>query len=151
MTKVKKGKLFFSGCEWQQGWRSEIRLGFSWLQFLLLPPVEDDADDVPLVLLHVLHQPLLAGGLEATDAAAEEQHAVLCSANGGGSRGRLWLSVTVEQQQRWRRHILLPRLWSRTVFAANWGLTRLRHRVHDGWRREEVPSWWSANNLWSFR
>lgn len=32
----------------------EARLGFC----LLLLLVEDDADDVPLVLLHVLHQPL---------------------------------------------------------------------------------------------
>lgn len=61
-------------CEW---WRYDnvsvccLRL----CSLLLL--VQDDADDVALVLLHVLHQPLLAGGLKATDAAAEQQHAVL--------------------------------------------------------------------------
>lgn len=47
------------------------------LRLLLLFLVEDDADDVSFVLLHVLHEPLFAGGLEATDAAAEQQHAVL--------------------------------------------------------------------------
>lgn len=50
----------------------------AWLDFLLLLLfVEDDADDVSLVLLHVLHQPLFTGGLEATDTAAEQQHTVL--------------------------------------------------------------------------
>ena len=54
--------------------------------------VQDDADDVALVLLHVLHQALLARGLEAADAAAKEQHAVLhAGAVPGGrwARGRL--------------------------------------------------------------
>lgn len=48
-------------------------MGF-WLLLLL---VKDDADDVSLVLLHVIHQPLLTGGLKATDTAAEQEHTVL--------------------------------------------------------------------------
>ena len=61
------------------------------LLLLLLLFVQDDADDVALVLLHVLHQTLLARGLEAADAAAEEQHAVLHAwavPSGLGARGR---------------------------------------------------------------
>lgn len=50
---------------------------FCLLLLLLLLLVEDDADDVSLVLLHVLHQPLFTGGLEAADAATEQEHAVL--------------------------------------------------------------------------
>lgn len=58
----------------------------------LLLLVEDDADDVALVLLHVLHQTLLAGGLEAADTAAEQEDAVLhprAGARGGGLTGTL--------------------------------------------------------------
>lgn len=69
------------------------------LLLLLLLPAEDDADDVSLVLLHVLHQPLLADGLEAADTAAEKQHAVLCIADGGTGGACLWLSATVVQHQ----------------------------------------------------
>lgn len=35
-----------------------------------------DADEISLMLLHVLHQLLLTGGLKATDTAAEKQHAI---------------------------------------------------------------------------
>lgn len=48
-----------------------------WLLLLLLLLVEDDADDVSLVLFHVIHQPLFTGGLEAADTAAEQKHAIL--------------------------------------------------------------------------
>lgn len=39
--------------------------------------VQDDADNLPLMFFHVIQEALLAGRLEATDATAEEQHAVL--------------------------------------------------------------------------
>lgn len=61
----------------------EARLGSR----LLLLLVEDDADDVSLVLLHVLHQALFARGLEATDAAAEQKHAVFHARDGGLALG----------------------------------------------------------------
>lgn len=69
----------------------EARLGFR----LLLLFVEDDADDVSLVLLHVLHQALFARGLEATDAAAEQKHAVFHAGarDGGLTRVRLALGL----------------------------------------------------------
>lgn len=35
-----------------------------------------DADEISLMLLHVLHQLLFTGGLEATDTAAEKQHTI---------------------------------------------------------------------------
>lgn len=54
--------------------RARLRL------FVRVLTVEYDADEVTLVLLHVFHQPLLTGRLQATDAAAEEQHAVLHAA-----------------------------------------------------------------------
>lgn len=53
----------------------------------LLVFVEDDADEIALVLFHVLEQAVFAGGLEAADAAAEQQEAVL--------RGLLRLRVFV--------------------------------------------------------
>lgn len=39
--------------------------------------VQDDADNLPLMFFHVIQEALLAGRFEATDATAEEQHAVL--------------------------------------------------------------------------
>lgn len=42
----------------------------------LLLLAQYDADQISLVLLHVLHQLLFTGGLEATDTAAKEQHTV---------------------------------------------------------------------------
>lgn len=54
---------------------------------LLLLLVQDDADDVPLVILHVLHQMFFACGLEATDAAAEQEDAVFHSRSWNGSLG----------------------------------------------------------------
>lgn len=60
--------------------RSEVSL--CWLEScclsssLLLLLVQDDTDDVSLVILHVLHQMFFACGLEATDAAAEQENAV---------------------------------------------------------------------------
>lgn len=57
-----------------------------WRLLLLLFLVQDDADDVPLMLLHVLHQSLFARGFEAADAAAEEEHAVLHAGAGDGGR-----------------------------------------------------------------
>lgn len=96
-----KKTVLFSGCEGQQDQRSDSMCccRFSLLLLFLLLPAEDDADDVSLVLLHVLHQPLLADGLEAADTAAEKQHAVLCTTDGGTCGARLWLSVTVVQHQ----------------------------------------------------
>lgn len=74
----------------------EAWLGF-WLLLLLLL-VEDDADDVSLVLLHVLHQSLFTGGLEAADAAAEKEHAVFHAEawNGGLACARLALGLELE-------------------------------------------------------
>lgn len=54
------------------------------LLLLVVLLVEDDADDVSLVILHVLHQPLFTGGLKATDAAAEQKHAILHARTGDG-------------------------------------------------------------------
>lgn len=55
---------------------SQRRASLCWLVSLLFL-AQYDTDDVSFVLLHVLHELLFAGGLEAADAAAEEQHAVL--------------------------------------------------------------------------
>ena len=64
---------------------------------LLLLLVEDDADDVSLVLLHVLHQPLFTGGLIATDAATEQEHTVLhAGARDGGLAYRQALGLRVD-------------------------------------------------------
>lgn len=43
----------------------------------LLLLAQYDVDQISLMLLHVLHQLLFTGGLEATDTAAKEQHTVL--------------------------------------------------------------------------
>lgn len=77
---------------------------------LLLLLVEDDADDVSLVLLHVLHQPLFTGGLKATDAAAEQEHTVFHAGAGAGACAWLALGLRLEPCR------VLP-LWAR-------GLTR---------------------------
>lgn len=61
--------------------RVETRLSFR----LLLLLVQDDADDVSLVILHVLHQMLFACGLKATDAAAEQEDAVFHAGPWSGS------------------------------------------------------------------
>lgn len=109
-----------------QAQRSEVRLGFSLqLLLLLLLPAEDDADDVPLVLLHVLHQALLAGGLEPADAAAEKQHAILGAASRGAGGSCLWLSATVEQRRLLMLLLLLLLLWGAAGLSG--GLVRLHH------------------------
>lgn len=71
----------------------EACLGFC----LLLLFVEDDADDVSLVLLHVFHQSLFACGFEATDTAAEQEHAVFHGGAWSGGLARVWLRLKLHR------------------------------------------------------
>lgn len=45
------------------------------------------------MLLHVLHQSLFAGGLEAADAAAEQEHTVLHAGAWRGELARAWMAL----------------------------------------------------------
>lgn len=67
-----------------------------WLLLLLLLLIEDDADDVSLVLLHMLHQSLFTSGLKATDTAAEQEHTIFHA----GARNRelacAWMALGLE-------------------------------------------------------
>lgn len=85
--------------------RLEARLGFCLLLLLL---VEDDADDVSLVLLHVLHQPLFTCGLKATDTAAEQKHTVFHA--GARDRGLtcVWLALGLRLRVRLKPRRVLP-------------------------------------------
>lgn len=81
-------------------------MGF-WLLLLL---VKDDADDVSLVLLHVLHQPLFTGGLKATDTAAEQEHTVFHAGARDRGLARAGLALGLELRR------VLP--------LGAWGFTR---------------------------
>lgn len=102
--------------------RSEVSL--CWLEpcclsssLLLLLLVQDDADDVSLVILHVLHQMFLARGLKATDAAAEQENAVFHTRSWKGS-----LALGLGGGWVLHRHAVLWRLrdaWEHTPWAVH--------------------------------
>lgn len=77
-----------------------------WLLLLLLLLVEDDADDVSLMLLHVLHQSFFTGGLETAYTAAEQKYAILHAGARGLACARLALGLEL--------YGILP-LWARRL------------------------------------